>query len=322
MADSFLLGIDGGGTSCRARLCDSAGHPLGEGRAGSANVQLGVDSSYAAILTATDQALAAAHLDRSILKHTHAGLGLAGAVSAAIRAEVSGFNHLFASVSVETDAHTACLGAHGGENGGILILGTGSCGVALVSGSFYNVGGWGFPVSDQGSGAWIGLELVRYALQAHDKIVPASALSRALMERFEHDPVRVVAWMDGARPRDYGAWVPLVAEYAERGDTLANRLLDGAAKDASLLLHAVRNRGAERISLMGGISPLLAPRLPSKDRHLLVPPRGDAMDGALMLVAGHRRISLPGRHRSNNMQSPDSMQRPDRQSDSPKSDAP
>ncbi|MFC6673228.1 BadF/BadG/BcrA/BcrD ATPase family protein [Marinobacterium aestuariivivens] len=150
---SFLLGVDGGGTSCRVRLCDASGRTLGEGRAGSANVRLGVDQAYAAILAATDEALSVAGLDRSVLVRTRAGFGLAGAVDEARKNAVRQYRHPFAAVAVETDAHTACLGAHGGGNGAILILGTGSCGVFHQDGRFQNVGGWGFMISDQGSGA-------------------------------------------------------------------------------------------------------------------------------------------------------------------------
>ena len=284
MNNNYLMGIDGGGTSCRARLCDGDGKILGEGTSGSANVRLGVEISYRAILEASHQALAQAQLDQSVLSRTHVGMGLAGAVSTTLRDDIINYPHPFASVALETDAHTACLGAHKGENGGILILGTGSCGVALVDGHFHNVGGWGFPISDHGSGAWIGLELVRYALQAHYKVLPSSALSDALMARYNNNPAEIVAWMDQSSPRDYGSFMPLVAEYAENNDPLAIELLRRASEEASALLNGLKNHGADRICLMGGISPLIQPRLPIADQSCLSQPQGDAMDGALLLV--------------------------------------
>lgn len=48
----LLLGIDGGGTSCRARIRAGDGTILGEGRAGPANVRLGLDKAFAAVLAA------------------------------------------------------------------------------------------------------------------------------------------------------------------------------------------------------------------------------------------------------------------------------
>ena len=68
----------------------------------------------------------------------------------------------------------ACLGAHGGRDGGIVIAGTGSVGLAMVNGREFRIGGYGFPISDEGSGAEIGLHAIRLALRAHDKRITAS----------------------------------------------------------------------------------------------------------------------------------------------------
>ena len=65
---------------------------------------------------------------------------------------------------LETDAYAAWLGAFRGSAGAILILGTGSCGFTVVDGKPTYVGGWGFEVSDEGSGAAIGREALRRAL--------------------------------------------------------------------------------------------------------------------------------------------------------------
>lgn len=46
----YLVGIDGGGTSCRARIKDSQGNFLGEAKSGSANIMLGAEIAMASIL--------------------------------------------------------------------------------------------------------------------------------------------------------------------------------------------------------------------------------------------------------------------------------
>ena len=53
----LLLGVDGGGTSCRARIADLDGTILGEGFAGSANPRTGLDSACNAIMQATRAAM-------------------------------------------------------------------------------------------------------------------------------------------------------------------------------------------------------------------------------------------------------------------------
>src|SRR6185312_202271 len=54
----LFIGVDGGGTSCRARIEDEDGRYLGSGVAGAASTRLGIENSLAAV---TKASLAAAH---------------------------------------------------------------------------------------------------------------------------------------------------------------------------------------------------------------------------------------------------------------------
>src|SRR6516225_5759434 len=91
-------------------------------------------------------------------------------------------------------ASAAGLGACGGKDGAILIVGTGSCGLAVVDGQRINVGGWGDVVSDDGSGNAIGRAALRRALWALEGLAPAGALAEAILAGFERDPEKMVAW--------------------------------------------------------------------------------------------------------------------------------
>ena len=73
--------------------------------------------------------------------------------------------HPFASVRFISDGLAACLGAHGGADGAVVVAGTGSIGVGLIGGRELRFGGYGFPISDEGSGADIGLQAIRLALR-------------------------------------------------------------------------------------------------------------------------------------------------------------
>ncbi len=122
MADSLFVGIDGGGTNCRARLRDARGTLLGEGRGGPANVRLGGETVMASILTACRTAFATAGLAETDFRRAHVGLGLAGAIGPDDGTLLAG--HPFASAVLDTDAYTAWLGAFRGGPGAILIIGT------------------------------------------------------------------------------------------------------------------------------------------------------------------------------------------------------
>src|SRR5215470_7613962 len=193
----LLLGVDGGGTRCRARLADTHGRVLGEGAAGPANLRLGVQNSLAAVRIATDQCLEQVGLgygDCPIV----ACLALAGACEPVTLAQAQAVPLPFARVILTSDAHAACVGAHAGEDGGIVIVGTGSVGWAVQGQRSYRVGGWGFPVSDEGGGAWLGCEAVRRALWAHDGRAPWTPLLRSISAEFAGDPHAIVRWMGSA----------------------------------------------------------------------------------------------------------------------------
>lgn len=281
--DVLLLGVDGGGTRCRARLTDMSGATLGEGVAGPANIRLGVSQSLAAVLDAAGQCHVAAGLP---LDHsrTVACLALAGASEPVDLDAARRLDHPFRHVVFTTDAHAACAGAHGGGNGGVIIVGTGTVGLGMTDGAHHRIGGWGFPVSDEGSGAWLGFELVRRVLRAQDGRICWTALLSRAFERFQSNPHVIVRWMGTARPGDFGALAPLVVEHASRGDAVACDLMQMAAGHIDVLAARLGSLGVTRLSLSGGLAPALEAWLSPETKRALVQPAGDALSGALLLA--------------------------------------
>jgi len=280
----LFVGVGGGGTRCRARLCDPSDAVLGEGFAGPANLRLGVETAIAAVLDAVGRCLAEAGLGRRALAEITACLALAGATEpeelAAARRRKLPFRHTL----ITTDAHAACVGAHRGGDGGIVIAGTGSIGWAIVGGRTYRVGGWGLPLSDEGSGAWLGAAAMRRVLRADDGRIAWSGLLRRLFDEFDADPHAVVRWAAAAAPRDFAALAPTIVEYAGRDDPAAVEMMQCAAKHLDAIAGRLVALGAERLALMGGLAPHLVPWLSAATRCHLVPPAGDALAGALHLA--------------------------------------
>ncbi|MEE3627524.1 BadF/BadG/BcrA/BcrD ATPase family protein [Nitrospirillum sp. BR 11752] len=282
--DRYYLGVDGGGTKCRARLRAADGTLLGEGLGGPANIRLGLDRAWSSILEATHAALAQAGLDASIFPRLHVGLGLAGIVTPTDSIRTRAAGPAFACLAAETDAHAACLGAFSGRDGAILIAGTGSAGYALIGGRGHAVGGWGFEVSDEGSGASIGREAIRLALRAHDNLAPETGLTRQIRDRLGGTPAAVVGWVNDAGPADYGRLAPDVLAHAAKGDAVACSIISGAAKELETYIRHLHALGAPNLCLMGGLSAPLTPWLSPWARSLLVEPEGDALEGALLMA--------------------------------------
>jgi glucosamine kinase len=279
----LFLGVDGGGTQCRARLCDSSGLVLGVGVAGPANVRLDLDESFKSVLDATGQCLADAGLtvgSRPIV----ACLALAGATEPRELEAARRYRHPFRQMIVTTDAHAACIGAHRGRDGGVVVVGTGTVGWGVLGGRHYRVGGWGFPVSDEGSGAWLGCEAVRRTLWAYDGRTPWTALLRDVFAEFQSDPHAIVRWMGTARPRDFARLAPLVLRSAQQSDPVGGELMRSAAGYVDALAARLGALGVPRLALTGGLSSSLAPWLSPETRQQLVPAAADALAGALRLA--------------------------------------
>jgi glucosamine kinase len=280
----LLMGVDGGGTASRARLTDMDGRVLGEGTAGPANLRFGVEQSFGAVFYATEQCLAAAGLARAEVKRIVACLALAGASEPTECAAAKNHVHPYRRMIITTDAHAACIGAHDGKDGGVVIVGTGAIGFAHINGETHRVGGWGFPVSDEGSGAWLGCEALRRVLWAHDERIDWSDFLQSLFTEFQSDPHKIVHWMTTARPRDYGKFAPLVFEHAARQDPLAMALIRLAAGHIDGLAIRLLDLGAPRLSLVGGLAEKIDPYLAPRVRQHLATPVADAVTGALALA--------------------------------------
>ena len=283
MRDPLFLGVDGGATRCRARLRDADGRLLGEGIAGAANARLG-EAGFAEVLKSCRDAIAAAGLGESDLKRIHAGLGLAGTQQAPDLEYVLTRPHPFASVTVDTDAYAAYMGAHEGRDGAILIVGTGTCGLAVVDGKRISVGGWGLDIADEGSGMMIGRTAIRRSLWALEGMAPMTPLAEAVLDRFGRDPAAIVGWAGKAKAADYGSFSPAVFAHAEKRDPLAMTIIEEAARDVARLIDRLLEVGAPSVAMIGGVFPQILPWLPPPHRAVCFEPAGDAADGAILMA--------------------------------------
>jgi glucosamine kinase len=282
--DPLFIGVDGGGTGCRARIEDSGGRVLGTGIAGPATLRLGVERALAEVFKACRAAIDESGLDSSALGSTHAAIGLAGVGRKGASEALIEHPHPFRSVVYAHDATIACIGAHSARDGGIVIVGTGSVGFAVVEGREIRVGGYGFPISDEGSGADLGLHAIRLALRAHDERTLGTSLTRDVMLRFHNDPFEAVDWMDRATATDYATFAPLVMRHADSGDSIARRIVRDAGEQIDELVRRLSECGASRVALLGGLASSMQPWLAPDVQRRLVPVEGDAVDGALHLA--------------------------------------
>ncbi len=282
----YFLGLDGGATRCRLRLRDFQGRALAEEAGGATNVYVDFDGGLTTIRTLVKRIFSTAGIPLSARKETAFGLGLAGLSSDRDAARVVSALTGWGRVEAVNDAVAACIGGNGGGDGGLVIAGTGSAGISCDNGRVMIVGGRGFHLGDDGSGARIGADAVRAAMRAHDGLEAMSGLSSQILAEFGDDPLAMTRWALGAKPGDYGVFAPSVFAAARAGEPGAGAILARAGDAIAALTNRVTELGAVRIAYIGGVAEPLRDYLPVGVSARLAPPQHDPIDGAILMMGG------------------------------------
>ncbi|WP_317932886.1 BadF/BadG/BcrA/BcrD ATPase family protein [Halioxenophilus sp. WMMB6] len=281
----YFLGIDGGGSNCRARLESATGELLGFGQAGPANVASNPEVAKANILAATADAVASANITPAEHLPIHAVLGLAGYNLAAGRVAMAEWRSPFANTFVTSDMHIACAGAHAGQDGAIMIVGTGSSAILCLGEQLQEVGGYGLPLGDQASGAEMGLTAVQLVLQCLDGLLPTTSLvQRVLQQVAVTSATELAEIFHKAKPVDFARLAPVVVELARSGDPHAEAIVAKAISYMTRMISHLQQAGAPRISLVGGLAEVLAAFLPEELQAKLAAAAMSPVEGAALLA--------------------------------------
>jgi N-acetylglucosamine kinase-like BadF-type ATPase len=241
---SFFLGIDGGGTKTSCVVGDETS-VLGAGTASGSNVvRVGEQHARGAFRDAITQACATAKISPSQIERTCAGLAggarpeIAARVRAVLAELVAGEIVIVGDMVI---AHEAAF--HGGA-GVVVSAGPGSNAYGSNEvGAMARAGGWGFAVSDEGSGHWIGRSAISAALRAYDETASGGVLLERIMESWHlatRDQLVIAA---NASPAPYVAGIlPAVLAAAEAGDATARDVLGQAGGELAKLAAIVVGR--------------------------------------------------------------------------------
>lgn len=279
----YLIGVDGGGTACRAVICDLQDVWLAEVIGGAANFTTDPVGTIENVRAVIDEAAAKASLSPDDIASSVVHVGLAGVMSACDSDKVVAALP-FRNVVVSDDRQTFIAGALGDRDGVLAAIGTGTIVAARSKDSVRFFGGWGFQLADQASGAWLGKKALGRVLLAHDGLVAPSGLTISLAERFGDDPGGIIAFARTAQPKDYAAFAPAVIDSAQNGDPNGLALMHQAADYLNACMAAAGLEGDYSICLAGGVGPHYEAYLEQKYRDRIRPPLGTALDGALRLA--------------------------------------
>jgi glucosamine kinase len=233
-----------------------------------------------------DELLAKAELPEAARGQVAVGFGLAGISDASDEARIVSAFPGFRFVRAANDSATACIGAHAGADGGLVNAGTGTVAVARVAGKETIIGGRGFLLGDEGSAAQIGLQALRAAVLAFDRLGPASGLTQEILGEFGGDPVAMLRWSRDAKPGDFGAFSSRVFERAVAGDPIALAIVGEAARAVEALTRGVIALGGERVALVGCAGEALRLYFEPDIAARFSSPLYDPTDGAILFVGG------------------------------------
>jgi N-acetylglucosamine kinase-like BadF-type ATPase len=239
----YFLGIDGGGTKTESVLADREGRVVARALVGPSNpLRTGYARAWFALSEVGDLVLAKAKIHAEHVRAICAGLGGAGrqGVVRRVGAFLEG-SYPNAAIRVTTDLDIALEAAFGSAEGIILLAGTGSAAFGRdAAGRTARAGGLGPWVSDEGGAFDIGRQAVQAVMRADEHRGPATALSRRLLQVHRSNHWEALAEQISKNPDDvFPKTFPLVAELADKGDTVSREIMTGAARSLAELAAAV-----------------------------------------------------------------------------------
>jgi glucosamine kinase len=261
---AFFLGIDGGGTKTRCVLADETTVIAQSMTGGCSVIRHGEQQAREALHNAIGQVCAAAKMSPDRIS------GICIGVTGAARPEIAGkIRSILAElvperaatkIEVVGDNVIALEAAFGPGPGVIAIAGTGSIVYGRDAiGKTVRAGGWGFAVSDEGSGYWIGRRAISAILGARDRNC-ATALESMVLHAWRLTGIdELVQQANSTPPPDFPRLFPVVLSAAEKGDDTARNLLSEAGAELASLAAIVVRRiasGAPSATLPDDILPI------------------------------------------------------------------
>lgn len=286
---TVIVAADGGGTGSRAAAGTLEQGMLAQAKGGAGNVHSDFDGAIANLTAAIGEALAAAGLGDTPLERITAHLGVAGAHSEVEMAAVAEALP-YGRSSVTGDRATSVRGVLGDTDGYVVALGTGTIVARQHALEMRTVSGWGFDLSDQASGAWLGHQILRRAVLADDGFTEHTDLTRSVLDR-HGGLVPTIHFCADATPGDYAPLARDVIAAAREGDPFATELMEEGAAFIARGLTVLGFQDGDVLALAGGVGPHYASYLPAAMTRNLSEPRGTALDGAFAIACQAARVA-------------------------------
>lgn len=238
---SYLIGIDCGGTHIVGQVWSNYDKQLiKQVTGGPGNIVFDHDGTITNLTQVLDQ-LTSTYKKSDISMIL---VGIAGIETANAKEEVTALLNSRYGITIEivSDAKLALLNGLKGEDGALIISGTGSVIYGRQKKQFLRAGGWGYILGDQGSAYDISKCALRTILNKTDNGEKPSKLAQVLFAHFQTTDVTTTVAKFYTQDRKTNAQAALViAELAENGNDEARQILTNSsialAKQAITLIN-------------------------------------------------------------------------------------
>ena len=246
--NEVILAVDGGATKTAVTVRKRDGTILFEGQGEGSNYQTtGADRVKEVLLdllTGVKEVLPVIHVDIAVFALAGIDSERDESIVRGIVEEVCRLSGLQAGkLIVENDAQATLLGVTGFKPGALLISGTGSIAFAHDGkGNIFRSGGWGHRAGDEGSGYWMGREVLRAIFRMEDGRGPITSLKEEVLKELDLKSVEDLAgWL--YKPNHSVDQVAKLSRVLWRcvqtGDRVADGILVEASKELALLVKSV-----------------------------------------------------------------------------------
>jgi N-acetylglucosamine kinase-like BadF-type ATPase len=161
---------------------------------------------------------------------------------------------------IHNDVEIAMKGALAGNDGIVVIAGTGSIAFSMNKGITKRVGGWGYNIGDEGSAYWIGNKTLNTFSKKADGRLPKGKLYDLIMDKFNlKDDYEMISYVNNElkMKREKIAKLSLICSQAAKyGDKEAIEIFDNAAKELSKLINLLLDdfeQDQVDVSYIGGV---------------------------------------------------------------------
>lgn len=247
MKKSIILAVDGGATKTTLTIQSYLGNCLFEKTTSGSNYQtIGVDAAIEIL----SRLLHSASLSTN-LESIHVGVfAMAGidtksdleTVTHIINESLQSTPFHIEELIIENDVEATLIGLVGDRPGALLISGTGSIIFATDgNGKLIRAGGWGHRASDEGSGYWIGRQIIKAIFRAEDEMEKPTILTKLVFEKLQiHSIDQLMTWLyqENYTNAQTASISSVLQEAVLLGDEKAIAIAQSAANELFLLVKA------------------------------------------------------------------------------------